>query len=338
LGKSLLDPCFDLPLSGLRPLLDEAYGLTRRYFRSSIYFYFPGMVHFDAPFYKSPSTPHFPGISITGRVCRLDCEHCRGRLLDGMIPARTLDGLFEACAEVKAAGGLGCLVTGGSLGDGSIPLMEFMPTLKRVKEKLGLRIVVHTGLVDENLAQALADAGIDAAMMDVIGSDETIRQVYRLSKNVGDYERSLALLGEYNVPTVPHVVVGIHYGQLKGERAALEMIARQSPAAVVVVALMPIDGTPMENVLPPSPVDVARVILAARFLMPWTPLLLGCARPRGALRSATDVLAIKAGVNGIAYPSEEAYKFAQKFGLRVKLHEECCSLLWRELVPACGST
>ena len=88
----------------------------------------------------------------------------------------------------------------------------------------------------------------------------------------------------------------------------------------------------MEHVAPPSPLDIARVILASRFIMPNTLLILGCARPGGKHKSETDVLAIKAGVSGIAYPSEEGYSFAKKTGLDIRFSEKCCALTYKDLI------
>jgi len=249
-----------------------------------------------------------------------------------MISATTPQKLLKVCCEIKSAGGTGCLISGGSLRDGGVPLMDFIPTIKQIKQEFGLRTVIHTGLVDPSLSEALADAGIDAAMIDIIGSNDTLKEVYHLNGDIQSFDRSLTLLEQNDIPTVPHIVVGIHYGKLKGEKLAIEMISRHHPAAIVIVAFMPLDHTPMEYTLPPSPLEVAQVILASRLLMPQTPLLLGCARPRGAHKVETDVLAIRAGVNGIAYPSEEVCQFAEKLGMDIKFHEKCCSLLWQDLL------
>ena len=59
-------------------------------------------------------------------------------------------------------------------------------------------------------------------------------------------------------------------------------------------------------------------------------IVLGCIRPGGKHKSETDILAIKAGVNGIAYPSEEGYNYAKNIGLNIRFSEECCSLIYRE--------
>jgi uncharacterized radical SAM superfamily protein len=331
MSNDLLERCFNQSLPDLEPLFDEAYRISRRHFSNLIHFYVPGMVHFDTPFYKSTTSYNFPGISVTGRSCQLGCNHCRGKMLEGMIPATTPQKLYELCMEIKRGGSRGCLITGGSLSNGSVPLIEFVPMIKRIKQETGLRLVVHTGLVYPELVEALADAGIDAAMLDIIGSNDTMSEVCHLDGNIDLFDHSLSLLEQKNIPTVPHIVVGIHNGQIRGERQAVTMISKHHPAAIVVVALMPLSQTRMEHLRPPSPSDIARVLLALRLLMPSVPVLLGCARPRGMHKVETDILAVKAGVDGVAYPSEEVCSFAQELGLDLRFHEECCSLLWQVL-------
>lgn len=336
-GKSeLAKRCFEQDADDLKSLFHRAYHVSRNHFSNMIHFYVPSMVHYETLFYQAANYQKFPAISVTGKSCHLDCEHCKGKILESMIPATTPEELLKACIKIRNQGGTGCLISGGSLTNGSVPLMKFIPTIRRVKQDLGLQTVIHTGLVGASLAKALANIGIDAAMIDVIGSNDTLKEICHLDGDIGSFDRSLSLLEENSIPTVPHIIVGMHYGKLKGEKAALEMISRYNPAAVVVVALMPLSDTEMEHVSPPRPLDVARVVLASRLVMPKVPLLLGCARPRGQHKVRTDILAIKAGVNGVAYPSEEACEFAEKLGLSTKFHEKCCSLIWQD--PSLGAS
>jgi uncharacterized radical SAM superfamily protein len=172
---------------------------------------------------------------------------------------------------------------------------------------------------------------VDAALIDIIGSDETIREIYQLNVKVSDYEKSLAALQQSRIAFVPHVLVGLHYGQLKGEFQALKMIAKHSPSAVIIIALMPIPGTVMQKVQPPSPVDIARVLAAARFSLPETPLVLGCMRPKGKHRAETDKLAVEAGVNAIAFPDIHAIKAAESSGLETVFSSLCCSQVYEDL-------
>ncbi len=330
--SNTIEHCMTADEDELGPLFDEAFRTARAHFGNRIAFHMPGMVHFDTDFFTATDPYRFPSISVSGTQCALDCDHCSGRLLETMLPATTPDALWETMLRVREHGGKGCLVSGGSTPKGNTPLQRFIPVLKRAKEELGLDIVVHTGVVLPEVARGLAEAGVDGAMLDIIGSDETLRQVYHLDVGVEVFDRSMSLLEEHGVPVMPHIVVGLHYGRLLGEAEAIRMIAAHSPAAVVVVAFMPLDRTPMAHTRPAPPVDIARVILAARLAIPDRPLVLGCARPLGEHRRTTDILAIRAGVNAIAYPTEEGYEFAKSVGLEPVMSVECCTLLGRSLL------
>jgi uncharacterized radical SAM superfamily protein len=65
-----------------------------------------------------------------------------------MHPALTPEKLFEVALKLKDEGALGCLVSGGCLPDGSVPLKPFVPALKKMKSELGLTVFVHTGIID----------------------------------------------------------------------------------------------------------------------------------------------------------------------------------------------
>jgi uncharacterized radical SAM superfamily protein len=148
---------------------------------------------------------------------------------------------------------------------------------------------------------------------------------------VEDYENSLKAFEEARVKFVPHVIVGLHNGELRGEFHALEMIARHKPSALVVIAFMPIRGTEMAAVKPPTPNDIAKVIATARLMFPETPIALGCMRPKGKNRAETDVLALKAGVDAIAFPSEEAVKYAETREYETSFSRYCCSQIYADI-------
>jgi hypothetical protein len=88
----------------------------------------------------------------------------------------------------------------------------------------------------------------------------------------------------------------------------------------------------METENPPSPEDIATVLANARLLLPKTPIVLGCMRPTGKHRVKTDTLAIKAGVNAIAFPEEEAIKLAESMGLKMAFSHKCCSQIYEDIV------
>lgn len=290
-------------------------------------FYSPSFMHYKTSSHCS-SRNCFPIFSLTGKTCALNCKHCGGKLLETMQPTETPEKLFEAATKLKGEGGVGCLVSGGCTPEGSVPLGKFIPVLAKIKRELDLTVIVHTGIIDYSTAAGLKRAGIDAALIDIIGSDETIKEVCHLNLTTKDYETSLNALKSAGLSFVPHVIVGLHKGKSKGEFQALKMIAQFEPSALVIIAFMPVRGIVMENVKPPSPLDIAKVVSVARLMFPKTPLALGCMRPKGKLRHETDCLSLRAGVDAVAFPSEEAIRYAEEQGFETSLSPCCCSQIF----------
>ena len=88
-------------------------------------------------------------------------------------------------------------------------------------------------------AVSLKQAGVDAALIDVIGSYKTIKKIYSLKVTPKYYADSLKALDKAELPFVPHVIVGLNEGRLDGELEALKMISHVKPSALVIIAFMP---------------------------------------------------------------------------------------------------
>jgi uncharacterized radical SAM superfamily protein len=298
--------------------------------RREIHFYAPSFMYYKTRYFGSTSHD-FATISITGSNCALNCKHCGSKVLETMYPAESPEELFRTCAELKKQGVNGCLISGGCLADGSVPFGQFASTIARVKNELGLTVLVHTGVTDEKSARALASANVDSALIDIVGSNKTIKEICKSDITVEDYERSLNALQDSNVALVPHVIVGLHFGRLEGEYQALEIIGKFHPSAIVIIAFMPIPGTEMQKVEPPSPYAISKVLATARTMFPQTPIALGCMRPKGKHRVETDILAIQSGVDAIAFPAEQAIEFARSNGRRPVFSSQCCSQVYADL-------
>ncbi|MEM2111433.1 MAG: radical SAM protein [Candidatus Bathyarchaeia archaeon] len=314
----------------LKEKILQAREISWKNFGKKIFFYAPGFVYYKNKYFQS-SINVFPSISITGGFCALDCSHCGGKILETMIPAQTPQRLVEVCNVAKKHGAAGCLISGGCLPKGIVPIGRFIDAIAEIKRKLGLTIVMHTGLVDLETAKRLKEAGVDAVSIDILGSDETIQEIYHLDASTKDYEESLKALNASRIPFTPHVLLGLHHGKLKGEMDALNMIAKYQPSALILIAFFPIRGTEMENVKPLPPETIIEVLVQARFTMPNIPITLGCARPKGEHRVKTDTLAVEAGVNAIAFPSLEAIKKAETLGLKFSFTPVCCSQIYEEI-------
>ena len=268
----------------------------------------------------------FPPVSVTGFDCELNCNHCYGYYLKHMIPAKTSEKLVKVCEKLYRSGIKGVLLSGGSRKDGTVPLDLFLDAIKIIKKRFGLWIEAHTGPINYKSSFLLSKAGLDAVLPDVVGDSETVREVYGLSLKPKDYASMLNGMVKAGIRNIsPHVCVGLHFGKLKGELKALEIVSRFNPSVVVLTVFIPTKGTPMEKFSPPKPEDVAKIVSIANLMFPKTPVSLGCVRPGGTYRNLVDRLAVKAGVSRIAVPSKSAFDEAEKLGLKIKVfHENMC--------------
>jgi len=269
----------------------------------------------------------FPAFSITGGGCALDCDHCQARILAPMIAATRPEILDRKVRDLVLLQDLqGFLLSGGSNRRNEIRYEPYLPVIAGLKRDFPhLRVAVHTALLDRDRARAMAAAGVDTAMMDVIGAPETVRQVYHLERPVADFESTLAALTATSMQVVPHIVIGLHYGRVLGEAAALDMVARYPTQALVLVVVMPFYARP-GSFATPHPTQVGRLFLAARRRLPERQVLLGCARPPGMHKRVTDAYAVMAGLDGIAFPADGAVAVAGAIGRPLHQAHACCSI------------
>ena len=135
---------------------------------------------------------------------------------------------------------------------------------------------------------------------------------------------------------VPHIVIGLHYGELLGEWNSLEIIQRHLPSALVLVVIMPQYASSSRPFVTPPTDEVGKFFMDARAALPETPVLLGCARPSGVHRSITDTYAVMAGLNGVAFPSDGMLALAKHLERDVFVTPSCCSMIVGEEVLSMG--
>jgi uncharacterized radical SAM superfamily protein len=303
----------------LRELLKKARNLSWEIHGKRVQFFIPGQMVYMGDRGK------YPHISLTGTSCALNCDHCYRKILEDMLPAEEPDLLKDVCRRLDEEGNLGVLLSGGSDKQGALPWHRFLESIQWIKQHTRLKVSIHTGIIDLETALALKDAGIDEVLIDVVGSEETMHSVYHLPAGLKAMESSLSALAATQLPLIPHIVVGLHYGQMKGEMHALGMVARHPISVLVVVVLNPMKDTPMQGIRPLDPETVARFVAAARLRVPHVPIALSCARPPGQHRAETDLLALEAGVNRISMPSQKVVKKSREAGLDIEFHQTCCS-------------
>ncbi len=292
-------------------------------------------IRFSTPTFKAYATQDvkgcgknsFPAFSVTAGACALDCDHCQAKILEPMIPATTPEMLDRKVRDLILLQDLqGFLLSGGSNRRNEIKYDKYLPVIEKLKrDHPHLKIAIHTALLDQTRAKAMEAAGVDTAMMDVIGAQETIREVYHLDRPVADFEATLAALCATKMEIVPHIVIGLHYGRILGEANALDICARHGIHALVLVVVMPFYAKAGSYVTPAT-ADVGRIFLEARRRLPEKQVLLGCARPAGMHKRVTDAYAVMAGLDGIAFPADGVVDVCRAIGRPYTQEHACCSI------------
>ena len=293
------------------------------------------MVRFSTPTFKEYESSElqscgknsFPAFSITAGGCALMCDHCEARILEPMIPAvkpQDLDRKVRHLIETEDLQGF--LLSGGSNKRNEIRYTRFYPVVERLKRDFPqLRIAIHTALTDHAGAREMEAAGVDVAMLDIIGAEETIREVYHLDRPVDDFEATVEALCATSMQISPHIVIGLHYGRILGEENALEILSRHDTKALVLVVIMPFYARP-GTFETPDTAEIGRIFLEARRRLPNRQVLLGCARPPGMHKRITDAYAVMAGLDGIAFPADGAVAVAGMTGRPFHQAHACCSI------------
>ncbi|MEM4856170.1 MAG: hypothetical protein QXW61_06085, partial [Sulfolobales archaeon] len=243
----------------------------------------------------------FPSISLTGRKCELMCKHCYGKLLDNMLGVSTPDGLVLLGNRLRSEGVSGVLLSGGCDRFGRVPFEGYLNAIKYLKS-LGLKVFMHVGIVDDFRASLIRGLGIDAVLVDLVLHEGAIKEVLGLD-DVEAHVRTLKTLKRFDIPVVPHIIVGLYRGSPSKEFEAVDILKELTPNAAVFVIFTPYPGTPLESSDPPPPHYIIRLLGYARRKLDDIPLTLGCMRPRGEEFDTVEVAAIKLGFDGISFPS-----------------------------------
>jgi uncharacterized radical SAM superfamily protein len=265
----------------------------------------PSQIHFVRPRRTLP-------VSLTGTFCELQCAHCAGHYLQGMVSVN----------EADAEGMTSCLISGGFDRQGRLPVSPCLPYIAALRP--GRVLNWHLGMIDEAELVELMPY-VDVVSFDIIGDDDTIHEVYGLDYSAEDYLSTYQMLRRH-VRVVPHLTLGLRGGAFSGEYDALWALQAAGLEALVLLVLLPTQGTRYAACGPPILADVADFILTARRALSDTPIYVGCMRPGGRYRRDLDALAVWAGVDKIVNPAPSAVRLATELGLEVKWEDECCAI------------
>ena len=268
---------------------------------------------------------NFPPISITGKKCALNCKHCGRRMLENLYYATTNEELVNLALKFEKKKAKGILLTGGCNSSGKVPITKFAKAIEKIKKETNLILLAHTGIINFEEAKILKEAGLDGVSLDIVADENVTQKIYGIRIPKEEYKNSLISLKKAKIDIIsPHICVGLNFGNLSHELDSLKLVSTIKPKNLIIIALMPLKGTEMENVNV-NPRDVAMVFKEAKKLLPGTRIVLGCAHSTGENRAKIEELVLPI-VDGIALPTPRIKKIAQKSKMSIIEQKTCCDI------------
>ena len=164
---------------------------------------------------------------------------------------------------------------------------------------LGLESCVTLGMLKEGHAEKLADSGLNYYNHNIDTSKEHYSNVVS-TRHFQDRLDTLEAVKNADINVCSGGILGM--GETEVDRASmLQSLANleKHPDSVPINLLVPIPGTPFENVKPPSESEFVRTIAVARILMPNSVVRLSAGRLE--MGEGMQALCFFAGANSIFY-------------------------------------
>jgi biotin synthase len=164
---------------------------------------------------------------------------------------------------------------------------------------LGLEACATLGMLDESQAQRLAEAGLTAYNHNL----DTSREFYGEIITTRTYDERLSTIARVMKAGISVCCGGI-LGMGESVKDRCEMLRTLAnltphPGSVPINALVPVEGTPLQDRPKLDPLELVRAIATARILMPKALVRLSAGRAE--LTREAQVLAFMAGANSIFY-------------------------------------
>ena len=176
---------------------------------------------------------------------------------------------------------------------------EAMLSMVRGVRELGLEACVTAGMLTDEQANRLADAGLTAYNHNLDTSPEHYDRII----TTRSYQERLETLQRVRNAGVTLCCGGIiGMGETHRDRASmLQVLATMQPhpESVPINALVAVEGTPLEEQAPVDPLELVRMVATARILMPHSRVRLSAGRET--LSQEAQILCLQAGADSIFY-------------------------------------
>lgn len=210
-----------------------------------------------------------------------------------------IDDVYEAAKRAKAAGStrfcMGTAWRGPSqVGEGQF---ERVLTMTKQVKDLGMEVCATLGMLTPDQAVKLREAGLTAYNHNLDTSPEYYPKVTS-SRKYEDRLNTIAAVRDAGISVCCGGILGL--GEEESDRASLMHVLAslpEHPESVPINALVPVKGTPFENLSAPSGLEMVRAIAVARILMPRTVVRLSAGRIN--MSDETQAMCFLAGANSV---------------------------------------
>ena len=240
-------------------------------------------------------------LSIKTGGCSEDCAYCpQAARYHTEVPATPLLNVHETLAAAKRAQEQGatrfCM---GAAWRQAASGRQFDQVLEMVRavRALGLEACCTLGMLSQEQANALADAGLTAYNHNL----DTSREFYSSIITTRTYDERLATLDRVRRAGITVCCGGIiGMGEHRQTRyGLLQQLATLNPhpESVPINLLVSVKGTPLGGRNPEDPLELVRMIATARLLMPRSQVRLSAGRL--SLSDEAQLLCFLAGANSV---------------------------------------
>ncbi len=242
-------------------------------------------------------------LSITTGGCSEDCGYCAqsARFKTGVeaTPLMSLADVRDKAAKAKELGASRfCMGTAWrEVKDG--PQFEQILDMVRSVRELGMEACVTLGMLTDEQAMKLADAGLTAYNHNL----DTSREYYPNIISTRSYDerlRTLQSVQDAGISVWCGGIIGMGESEDDRLRLLVELAnLEKTPESVPINCLTPIKGTPLEDASPVDSIELVRLIATARIAFPQARVRLSAGRDR--MSRELQVLCFMAGANSIFF-------------------------------------
>ncbi len=260
-------------------------------------------------------------LSIKTGACPEDCKYCpqSGHYNTGLEKEKLLqvEKVLEKAKQAKAQGSSRFCMGAAWKHPSEKDLPYVLEMVKGVKA-LGLETCMTLGMLTENQADQLAEAGLDYYNHNLDTSPEFYDKIIT-TRSYQDRLETLQHVRDAGMKICSGGILGM--GEKASDRIGLLVQLANlpvQPESVPINMLVKVKGTPLEDVEDLDPIEFIRCIAVARIMMPKSHVRLSAGREN--MSDEMQALAFMAGANSIFYgecllttPNPEAHKDMQLF-------------------------